>query len=124
MHTSATHASAVVSGEKLRACSERATSRGPERARRRGQRHAEEIADLGARDEDGDPVGETDDDRPRNVGHRGAHSGRAEDDEDAPRHHGAHEQAVDAVGRDDAGDDDDDEGARRTADLKPRSAKR
>ena len=38
-------------------------------------------------------------------------------------HHRAHEQAVDAVGRDDAGDDDD-ERAGRAADLEARAAER
>ena len=55
--------------------------------------------------------------------HRGAQAGRAQDDEHDAGHHRAHEQAVDAVGRDDAGDDDD-EGAGRPADLEPRAAER
>ena len=42
-------------------------------------------------------------------------------DEQHARHHRAHEQAIDAVDGDDAGDHDD-EGARRTADLGFRSA--
>ena len=46
----------------------------------------------------------------------------AEDDEQDPGHHRAHEQAIDAVDGDDSGDDDD-EGAGRTADLGSRSAR-
>ena len=47
----------------------------------------------------------------------------AQHDQHHAGHHRAHEQAVDAVLRDDAGDDDD-EGAGRAADLHARSAER
>ena len=84
---------------------------------------SEEIFDLGAGDQNGDAVGEADDDRPRNELHRRAHAGRAQDDEHHARHHRAHEQAVDAVYGDDAGDHHD-ERAGRPADLRLRSAQR
>ena len=72
----------------------------------------EEIPNLRAGDEDGDPVGEADDDRARDEPHRRSHAGDAERDEQHAGHQRAHEQAIDAVARDDAGDDDD-EGAGR-----------
>ena len=84
---------------------------------------AEEVLDLRAGDQHGDAVGEADDDRPRNELHRRAQARHAQHDEDDARHHGAHEQAVEAVGRDDAGDDHD-ERAGRSADLGARSAER
>src|SRR5205814_1807217 len=94
----------------------------PEVARHRN-REAEEIANLRARDEHRDPVREADDDRPRDELDRVPHARRAEYDEQRARHHRAHEQAVDAVVRDDAGHDDD-ERAGRPCDLEARAAER
>ena len=48
------------------------------------------------------------------------YSGYAHDNEEDTSHHCAHEETVDAVSGDDAGDDD--EGAGRAADLRLRSA--
>ena len=77
---------------------------------------AEEVADLGARNQDGNAVREADDHGPWQELDRGPHSGRAEDHEHDPGHHRAHEEAADAVLRDDAGYDDD-ERTGRSADL-------
>jgi hypothetical protein len=87
------------------------------------QFEAEEIFHLRAGDEDGNAVGKADDDGTRNVLYRGAHAGQAHDDENDAGHHRAHEQAVDAVRGDDAGDDDH-EGSGGAADLGGRSAER
>ena len=83
----------------------------------------EQVPDLRARDQDADAVGEADDDRPRDVLDRRAESGDAEQDQDHAGHQRAHEQPVEAVGRDDAGHDDD-ERAGRSADLDARAAER
>ena len=83
--------------------------------------HSEEIFDLRAGDEDGDAIGESDDDGPGNEFHASAKSGRAHDDEQDSSHDGAHEQAVNAVNGDDPRDHDD-ERAGRAADLSLGSA--
>ena len=93
----------------------------PEFAGNLVQMQAEEIFDLGAGNQHGDAVGKADDHRPRNKLHRGAHAGCAQNDEHDARHHGAHEQSVDAVDGDDPGDHDD-ERAGGSADLSLRSA--
>ena len=80
-----------------------------------------EVADLRAGDENGNSIREPDHDRTGNEPDRRTHSGHAKCDEDAAGEHGAHEQAIDAVARGDAGDDDD-EGAGWAADLYPRAA--
>ena len=94
----------------------------PEVARHVGAK-PEKVFDLRARNQHADAVGKSNHDRSRNELHRGAHSGRAQHDEQDARHHGAHEQPVEAVGRHDARDDDH-EGTGRAADLESRSAER
>jgi hypothetical protein len=69
---------------------------------RANQCDAEEVFDLRAGDDQRDTVGEADDDRPGNETDSGPRSGQAHDDENRASHHGAHEQAVDAVLGDDA----------------------
>ncbi len=78
---------------------------------------AEQVPDLSAGDQDGNAVGEADDHRAWKILHRGAHAGDAEKDEQNAGHHGAHEEAVDAVFGDNAGNDYD-ECAGRPADLR------
>src|SRR6267154_1168619 len=73
--------------------------------------------------QDGDTVGEADYNRPRNIFHRRSHAGESHHDENQSGHHGAHEQAIDAMSRDDSSNDDD-EGSGRTTDLSCRSSKR
>lgn len=57
----------------------------------------QQVFDLRARDQHRDAIRETHHDRPRQILHRRAHARHAEDDEQDARHHGAHEEAVDAV---------------------------
>jgi hypothetical protein len=76
---------------------------------------------LSAGNEDGDAVGEPDDHGARNEFDGSAETGGAHDDQEYSRHHRAHEQAIDAVGGDDARDYDH-EGAGRAANLRFRSA--
>ena len=83
----------------------------------------EEILDLGAGDEYGDAVGETEHHRAGNELHRSAESGCAHDEEQDAGHHGAHEQAVNAVFGDDSRDHHD-KRAGGTADLHARAAQR
>ena len=83
---------------------------------------AEEVLDLGAGDQHGDAVRETDDDRTRNELDHRAHAGDAESDEQNAGDERAHEQPVDAILGDDAGDHDD-ERAGRPADLAARATK-
>ena len=77
----------------------------------------EEVTDLRAGDEDGDAVGEANDDGPREIFHRGAHARCAEKNEQNAGHHGAGEEAVDAVLGDNAGNHHD-ERAGGAADLR------
>ena len=79
----------------------------PENAGNFFELQAKEVFDLRAGDEDGDTVGEADDDGPRDKFDGGAHAGEAHDHEDDAGHHGADEQAIDAVRGDDSRDDDD-----------------
>ena len=58
---------------------------------------------------------------PGNELHRRTHASRAHDHEQYSGHHRAHEQAVNAVNRDDPGDDNN-ECAGRSADLRLRAA--
>ena len=88
----------------------------PEHAGNFFQVEAEEIFHLRAGDQDGNTVREPNDDWPRNVLHRRAHSGKPHDDENDSRHHRAHEQAFDAMNGNDAGDDDH-KGSGGAADL-------
>ena len=77
---------------------------------------SEEVADLRARDQHGDAVGEPDHHRARQVLHRRAHAGAPRTTSTTPAIIVHHVEPVDAVGRDDAGDHHD-EGAGRPADL-------
>src|SRR6266704_3119387 len=77
----------------------------------------EEVADLRAGDEDGDTVGEANDDGARKIFHHGAHARHAQQDQQHTRHHRTSEKAVNAVLRDDACDNHD-ERACRSADLR------
>ena len=95
----------------------------PEDAGNFGELQAEEILYLRAGDQDGDAVGEADDDGARNELDRRAHAGDAHDHQQNAGHHGAHEEAIDAVKRDDAGDDHD-EGAGGSANLRFGAAQR
>ena len=81
---------------------------------------SEEIFYLGAGDQDGDAVGESDDNGTRNEFHACAETGCSHDDEEHSCHHGTHEQSVGAMCSHDAGDYDD-KGAGRSADLGFRS---
>ncbi len=91
----------------------------PLREEVRGHRahlQAEQVLDLRREDDDRDPAREAGDDRVRDELDRAAEPGEAEDDQHAAREDRDDRQAVEAVPRDDAVDDDD-EGARRPADL-------
>ena len=57
----------------------------PEDARNLVEVQSEEVFDLRAGDQNGDAVGEADDDRPRDELHRGAHAGDAHDDQQTRR---------------------------------------
>ena len=81
----------------------------------------EQVLDLRAGDQHADAVGEADHDRTRNVLHRRAQTGDAEQDQDHAGEQRAREQAIEAVGGDDARHHHD-EGAGWTADLDARSA--
>src|SRR5260370_28483800 len=87
------------------------------------QLEAEKIFHLRAGDQDGNTVGEADNDGPRNVLYRSTHAGEPHDDENDSGHHRAHEQAFDAMNGDDASDDDD-KGSGWATDLGGRSAER
>ena len=84
---------------------------------------AEQVLDLRDRDQHGDAVGEADDDRDRDVAHQRAEPEPAEREQEHAGEHGRDQQVGDAVALDDAVDDDD-EGARRAADLHARAAER
>ena len=84
---------------------------------------AKEILDLRAGDKHRDAVRESNDNRSRNVLHRGAQPVDPQYDQQHARHQRAHEQAVQPVLRDDPVDDHD-ERARGSADLRGRSAQR
>ena len=76
----------------------------------------EEVLDLGGGDQQGDAVGEAQDDRPRDELDRLAEAGDRQEQQHHARHHRHHQQAGQAVRGDDAGDDHD-ERAGRSADL-------
>ena len=82
---------------------------------------AEEVFDLGGGDQQGDAVGEAEDDGPRDELDRLAEAGDRQEQQDDARHHRDHQQAGQAVRGDDAGDDHH-ERARRSADLDARAA--
>jgi hypothetical protein len=82
---------------------------------------AEKIFDLAENDEHRDAVGETDDERARKEFDQVTHAHCAHRDQHAARHDGADEQVGVTVLRDDAVHDDD-ERARRPADLHTRTA--
>ena len=121
MTTSAPTARLVARGDQVRELRRQELHPRQEVTRHRVDAQAEEIADLRAGNEDRDAVGETDDDRTRNEAHGRSQAGRAQHDEHHAGHQRADEQPLDPVARDDAGDDDD-EGARRTANLQARAA--
>ena len=123
MIASVTIATSVACGENVPARGRERDHARPELAGHDLQVEAEEVAQLGAGDEDGDAVREADDDRARDEADGDAHAGEPHDDQHDAGHHRAHEQAVDAVLRDDAGDDDD-ERAGRPGNLHARTAQR
>ena len=84
---------------------------------------AEQVLDLRQRDQHRDAVGEADDDRHRDVAHQHAEPEQAEREHQQAGQHGGDEQVGHAVALHDAVDDDD-EGARRPADLHLRAAER
>ncbi len=84
---------------------------------------AQQVLDLRGCDEQGDAVGEAEHDGARDELDRVAEAGDGQHEQHHAGHHRDHQQARDAVLRDDAGDDDD-EGPGRPADLNPRSAER
>jgi hypothetical protein len=88
-----------------------------------GQVQAEEILDLRTGDQDRDAVGKSDHDRPRNKLAGRAHAGRPQGHQYHSRHHGAHEQAIDAVHGDNTRYHHY-KRARRTSDLRFRSTQR
>ncbi len=95
----------------------------PEHAGNFLQLETEEVLDLGAGNEDGNSVRKADDDGSRNVLNRRPHAGEPHDHQNESRHHRAHEEAIDTVESDNAGDDDD-EGSGGATDLGGRSAER
>ncbi len=82
---------------------------------------SQEVLDLGRKDDDRDTAREARDDGIGNELDGGAEPREAEGDEQESRHHGAEDEAVDAVLLDDAVHDDD-EGPRRAADLNAAAA--
>ncbi len=103
---------------------ERAAQRGhtmEEIARHCVHAETEQIADLRARDEDGNAVGETHDHRSREIFDGGTHAGRAKQKEQDAGHHRAHEQTTNAVLGDDSRDNHD-ERSGRASDLRFRTA--
>ncbi len=80
------------------------------------QPQPEEVADLRARDQHRNAVGEAHHHGARNELHRLAQSGDAHDDQHHARHHGAEEEPVNAVLRENPSDDDN-ERAGGAADL-------
>jgi hypothetical protein len=81
----------------------------------------EKILDLRRCDQEGDAVGEPDDDRSRDEGHRVAEVRQSEHDQDDAGHHRHHQQTGEAEAGDDAGNDHD-ERAGRSRDLQARAA--
>jgi hypothetical protein len=82
----------------------------------------EEILDLGEENDDGDAVGEADDDGDRNEADQLPHAGDAHGQQKDAGEHGGAQQVAEAVHGDDAVDDGD-EGAGRATDLHARAAK-
>ncbi len=74
----------------------------PKRAGNFIELQPEKIFDLSTGDQHRNSVGESDHHRPRDVFHTCAQARHAHDDEQYSGHHSAHEQAVDAVYRDDS----------------------
>lgn len=93
----------------------------PENAGDFVEMQAQEVFHLGAGNEDGDAIGESDDDGARDELDGRAQACDSHDDEENSGHDGAHEKAVYTVCRDDAGDYND-EGSGGPADLSLRSA--
>ena len=86
-----------------------------------GRAEAEEVFDLGGGDQQGDAVGEADDDGTGDELDGGAEAGEAHDEQHDAGHERDQREAGDAEAGDDAGDDDD-EGAGGSADLGARAA--
>ena len=84
---------------------------------------SKKILELRAGDHHGDSVGESHHHRPGNVFDRAAQSGGAQKNQEDAGDAGAHEEAVNPVPGDDAGNHHD-KRARRAANLHPRSAQR
>jgi hypothetical protein len=84
---------------------------------------AQQILQLRQRDQHRDAVREADDDRDRDVAHQRAETQPAEQEHQHAGEHRRDQQIRDPVALDDAVDDDD-EGARRAADLHVRPAER
>ena len=68
---------------------------------------SEKVFDLGAGNEDGDAVGKAHDHRAGNELDRRAQAGGSQHHEQAAGHDGAHQQAIEAIARQNAGDDHD-----------------
>ena len=84
---------------------------------------SEKIFELGAGNHYGNSVGESHHHRPRNIFHRAAQPGHAQKNQEHAGDSRAHEQAVNAVMRHNAGDHDH-KRAGRSANLHTRSAQR
>ena len=97
--------------------------RGEEFAGNGADAKAEEVLDLRGGDQDGDAVGESDDDRAGDESHRCTEAGEGHGDEDDAGHERDHSRPLMPKRRDDAGDDDD-ERSGRPADLRSRAAQR
>ena len=123
MMTTVPTASAVASNEMRMEIKRQRFHAQPEDAGNFFQLEAEEIFYLSAGDEDGNAVGKSNDDGTRNELHRRAHASESHDDENEAGHHGAHEEAIDAVNGNDAGDYNY-EGTGGPADLRSRSTQR
>ena len=77
---------------------------------------SEKVSNLRAGDQNGDAVGESDDDRTREILDRRAHASDSEEHQQHARHHRAGEQSFDAIFGDDSRDHHD-ERTGRAADL-------
>src|SRR5450432_2989105 len=84
---------------------------------------AKEITELGASDQYGDAVGESNDDRAGKIFDHGAESGDAHEDQENAGEHRAGEESGDAVTRN-YSKDNDYEGSGRASDLRAGAAQR
>ena len=90
MMASVPRPSASADGLKLAKWAARSFDAGQELAGDGGGAEAEEVLDLGGGDEDGDAVGEADDDRAGDEADRGAEAGEAHEEENHAGHEGDH----------------------------------